>query len=358
MTVSTHLDDVAAFEQIVHFADSATQLDGYIAIHSTRLGPALGGVRFHPYARPGAALEDAMRLARGMTYKAAAAGLDLGGGKAVINGDPRELRSERLFRAFGRVVDSLGGRYITAEDVGTTVEDMAAVAEETAFVTGRAVSDGGLGDPSPSTALGVLVAMKAALAYLDGDDSLEGRTVAVAGLGKVGAALVELVVDAGARAIVADVDAGRVAAVAKATGATASSVDAIHQEQCDVYSPCALGGVLDPVRIGELRCRAVVGAANNQLADDAHAELLSGRDVLYVPDFVANAGGLIHVASEGKATAEEVHETVMALGPRVASILALAAEHGISTLQAAEQLAEARLADGRLSAAAPFQDVG
>ena len=344
MTDTSVLDELTGYEQVVHFNDPDTGLDGVVAIHSTALGPALGGLRFHAYPSRDEELHDALRLARGMTYKAAAAGLDLGGGKAVVNGDPATVRTEALLRAFGRVVQSLGGRYITAEDVGTTVEDMVVVARETPFVVGLPVEAGGLGDPSPSTALGVLTSMKAALAHLDDDDTLGGRTVAVCGLGKVGSVLTRLLVDEGAIVAVADVDPSRLEDAVRDLGVKPMSPETIHRLDCDVFAPCALGGVLDPEVVGELECRAVVGAANNQLAEPACAYLLAARGIVYVPDFVANAGGLVHVAMERSATVEQVRRNVLALGPRVASILQLASERGISTHRAAEDLAEARIA--------------
>jgi glutamate dehydrogenase/leucine dehydrogenase len=287
-------------EQVVHCRDARSGLRAIIAIHSTALGPALGGTRFRPYAAEEDALLDVLRLARAMSYKAAAAGLDLGGGKAVVNGDPGAVRSEALLRSYGRVVESLGGRYITAEDVGTTVEDMAVVAQETRHVVGRSVEEGGLGDPSPSTALGVLVSMKAALAHL-GDDTLEGRTIAVSGLGKVGAVLVRMLLDEGAVVAVADIDEERVDHAARDFGAKPMSTAEIHRLDCDVFAPCALGGVLEPNVIAELSCRAVVGAANNQLATPECADLLGARGIAYVPDFVANAGGRARWRKSGSA---------------------------------------------------------
>ncbi|MDQ1445955.1 MAG: leucine dehydrogenase, partial [Acidimicrobiaceae bacterium] len=306
MTTDTSLDRYGEFEQVAHFRDDTNGLDGLIAIHSTVLGPALGGVRFRRYRSGFEARNDALRLARGMTYKAAVAGLDLGGGKAVIDGDPGSVDRVALFRAFGEAVESLGGRYITAEDVGTTVEDMVTVAKETGHVVGLPESKGGLGDPSPSTALGVLASMKATLAFLDGGSTLVGRTIAVCGLGKVGAVLARMLVEEGAAVAVADVDGERVTALADQLGVKGVEVDDIHRISADVFAPCALGGILTSNLIRELDVQAVVGAANNQLATPSSADLLAGRGIAYVPDFVANAGGLIHVAWEAKASLADV----------------------------------------------------
>ncbi|HEV2761277.1 MAG TPA: Glu/Leu/Phe/Val dehydrogenase dimerization domain-containing protein, partial [Acidimicrobiales bacterium] len=287
------------YEQIVFCHDRGTGLRAIVAVHSTRLGPALGGTRFYPYASEADGLEDVLRLARGMTYKAAAAGLDLGGGKAVIFGDPGRDKSEALLRAYARHVEALGGRYLTAEDVGTTQADMDIVRRETRFVTGVSRELGGSGDPSDATAYGVLWAMKAVAQRLWGDTSLVGRHVAVAGVGKVGRALLGHLAEERARVTVADVTPAAVDWAVTEVGAEAVAVEKIHAVECDIYSPCALGGVLNTNTIPELRCAAVVGSANNQLADDAaSARLLADAGVLYAPDFVVNAGGLINIAEE------------------------------------------------------------
>ncbi len=289
--------DELGHEQLVFCRDEATGLRALIAIHNSVLGPALGGLRFMVYERESDAVRDVLRLSRGMTFKAAAAGLNLGGGKAVIVGSPAKLKSEALLRRFGRFVEGLSGRYITAEDVGTTVRDMDYVRMETRHVVGLA--DGG-GDPSPFTAYGVFVAMRAALKYLTGSESLTGKKVAVSGVGKVGAALVDLLVEAGAKVIVADVSVSAAQAVAgKHSSVELAEPAKIHAVEADVYAPCALGAVLNAETIPQLRCAIVVGAANNQLADEARDGVaLKERGVLYVPDFVANAGGLINVAVE------------------------------------------------------------
>jgi leucine dehydrogenase len=335
------------YEQVVFCHDRATGLRAIVAIHSTRLGPALGGTRFYPYASEDEGLEDVLRLARGMTYKAAAAGLDLGGGKAVIFGDPGLHKSEALMRAYARYVDSLGGRYLTAEDVGTTQDDMDLIRRETRFVTGVSPELGGSGDPSAATAYGVLWAMKAVALRLWGDASLVGRHVAVAGVGKVGMALLRHLLDEGVRVTVADVTPAAVDR-AVAEGAEAVGVEKIHALECDIYSPCALGGSVSAETIPELRCAAVVGSANNQLADGvASARLMAEAGVLYAPDFVANAGGLINIAEElapGGYRPERARTAVERIFHTVTSVLQAAEVDGVTTAEAAERRAEDRIA--------------
>lgn len=285
-------------EEVLYGHDPISGLKAIIAIHSTALGPALGGTRFFAYASEEAALRDVLRLSKGMTYKSAAAGLELGGGKAVIIGDPATMRSERLLRAFGRVVDSLGGRYVTAEDVGTTTADMVAIATETKWVTGLPEAHGGSGDPSPATARGVIAAMRAVSEHLWGTDDLADRTVAVQGVGKVGSSLVERLTNAGAKTIVSDVNIDAVNAMAARHGSVAVSIDEIFDVECDIFAPCAMGGSINSATVPRLQCQAVVGSANNQLETDAQADELAARGILYAPDFVANAGGIINIANE------------------------------------------------------------
>jgi len=335
-------------EQVVFCHDRNSGLRAIVAVHSTRLGPALGGTRFYPYASEAEGLEDVLRLARGMTYKAAAAGLDLGGGKAVIFGDPHRDKSEALLRAYARHVDALGGRYLTAEDVGTTQADMDIVRRETRFVTGISRELGGSGDPSAATAFGVLWAMKAVALHLWGDTSLVGRHVAVAGVGKVGRALVSHLAEERARVTVADVTPAAVEWAVGEVGAEVVAVEKVHSVDCDIYAPCALGGGLNTRTIPELRCAAVVGCANNQLADGAaSARLLADAGVLYAPDFVANAGGLINIAEE---LAPGGYHPALALAAirrvfdTVTSVLHVAEVDGVSTAEAADRLAEKRIA--------------
>lgn len=285
-------------EEVLFGHDPVSGLKAIIAIHSTALGPALGGTRFFQYESEADALSDVLRLSKAMSYKSAVAGLDLGGGKAVIIGDPNQLRSERLLRAFGRVIDSLGGRYITAEDVGTTIADMITIRRETRWVTGLPDAHGGSGDPSPATARGVMGAIRAVTERLWGSEDLSGRTIAVQGVGKVGSSLVEWLTKAGAKTVVTDVNDAALHHVASTYGSTVVEMDEIFDIGCDIFAPCALGGVISKSTIPRLRCRAVVGSANNQLATDADAARLVERDILYAPDFVVNAGGIINIADE------------------------------------------------------------
>lgn len=332
------------YEQVAYAYDEATGLQAIVAIHSTVLGPALGGTRFWPYPDEEAALVDVCRLARGMTYKHAAAGLDQGGGKAVILGDPRTLRTDELVIAYARFVDGLGGRYVTAEDVGTTQADMDLVRTVTRHVTGVSESLGGSGDPSPATALGVLWAMRAVATHLWGSSSLAGRHVTISGVGKVGAALADHLHREGARLSIADVRADAAAAVAARTGAVVVDPVSAHRVPCDVFSPCALGAVLDATTIGQLRCAAVVGSANNQLATEQDAQRIAESGVLYAPDYVVNAGGVINIAEEqhgydrsrADARIGGIHDTVL-------RVLDLAAERGLTTAEAADRLAEERI---------------
>jgi len=332
-------------EEVLYGYDPASGLKAIIAIHSTALGPALGGTRFFPYESEDDALRDVLRLAKGMTYKSAAAGLDLGGGKAVIIGDPTQLRSERLLRSFGRLIDSLGGRYVTAEDVGTTVEDMIVIETETKWVTGLPEAHGGSGDPSPATARGVLAAMRAASEFLWATDDLADRVVAIQGVGKVGSNLVERLTKAGAKTVIADVDEDSVNEIASAHGSRVIGVEEIFSVECDIFSPCAMGGALTVDTVGSLNCAAVVGSANNQLDSEAQAAQLADREILYVPDFVANAGGIINIANEfhgydwrRAATAiDRIHDNV-------ARVLAAAIERGINPNIAAVEVAQERIA--------------
>jgi leucine dehydrogenase len=336
------------YEQVVFCHDRGSGLRAIVAVHSTRLGPALGGTRFYPYATEDEGLEDVLRLARGMTYKAAAAGLDLGGGKAVIFGDPDRDKTEALLRAYARHVDALGGRYLTAEDVGTTQADMDIVRRETRFVTGVSRELGGSGDPSTATAYGLLWAMKAVALHLWGDTSLVGRHVAVAGVGKVGSALLAHLAEERARISVADVTPAAVERAVGEFGAEAVAVEKIHAVDCDIYAPCALGGVLNASTIPELRCAAVVGSANNQLADGAaSAALLAQAGVLYAPDFVANAGGLVNIAEELAPTGyhpDLALAAVRRIFDTVTSVLQVAEADGVSTAAAADRRAEDRIA--------------
>jgi leucine dehydrogenase len=334
-----------AYEQVVYCHDPPTGLRAIIAIHSTSLGPALGGTRFYPYRSEDDALTDVLRLARGMTYKSAAAGLDLGGGKAVIIGDPAQVRTEALIRAYGRFVGSLGGRYITAEDVGTTQADMDLIRRETRHVTGVSRSLGGSGDPSAATAYGVLYAMKAVSAHLWGTTDLASRHVSVAGVGKVGSSLVRHLVEERAHVTVADVNSDAVARVVRDFGVDSVAVEKIHAFACDIHSPCALGASLNAETIPELRCAAVVGSANNQLAEPSCAELLQRVGVLYAPDFVVNAGGVINIAEELIGYhRERAYAAIRRIFDTTTQVLETAARDHITTAAAADQMSERRIA--------------
>lgn len=348
MSVKVEFDE---HEQVVVCHDRASGLRAIIAIYSTSLGPALGGTRFYPYRSDGDAHEDVLRLSRAMAYKAACAGLNLGGGKAVIIGNPGRDKTEALLRAYGRFVQSLAGRYYTACDVGTYPEDMDVIASESRFVTGRTRANGGAGDSSTLTAYGVFHAMRAAAEHRWGTPSLRGRRVGVAGVGKVGRELVAHLLSNGASVVIADVDAVAVGGVRDRH----PKVDVVDAEKLialplDVYAPCALGGVLDEQTVPALQAEIVCGGANNQLAHHGIEALLLDRGILYAPDYVVNAGGLIQVADEitgynehrARARATKIFDTTK-------HILAMAAESGTSPAQAADRVAERRIAEiGRL----------
>jgi valine dehydrogenase (NAD+) len=345
-TRASHRDD--DHEQIVIRQDPETGLRFIVAVHSTVLGPAMGGMRLKRYAGGlREALEDVMGLARTMTLKASAAGLDLGGGKAVMIDDGRlDLREQRLAQAAG-VIDQLGGAYITAEDIGTTTVDMDQLARFTRFCVGRSVGNGGRGDPSPVTAETVLEATRRGLAARDGSGELEGRRIGLVGVGKVGGALGAKFVRAGARVVAYDVDAGRCARFAAEHDGVevAGSVDAVLARELDVLAPCAAGGLIDDVRARALDVRVVAGAANNPLTGGGVARTLMERDILYVPDFLANCGGLIHVAGEwyaGRGGPSEEDLIARAMDSLECAIAA--AEHeGLTPLEVVERQALERV---------------
>jgi valine dehydrogenase (NAD+) len=341
-----------AHEQVSYFQDQATGLKAIVAIYSTALGPALGGTRFYPYASEQEALHDVLNLSEGMAYKAAMAGLDLGGGKAVIIGDPAELKSEALLRAYGRFVQSLGGRYYTACDVGTFSEDMDEIARECDFVTGRTVAQGGAGDSSVLTALGVFQGMRAAAEVTWGSPSLAGRTVGVAGVGKVGHHLVGHLVADGASVVVADVNPTAVARLLdeQPTVTAVGSTEELVATDLDVYAPCALGGALSDDVVDRLTARIVCGAANNQLAHPGIGKALQDRGVLYAPDYVVNAGGLIQVADELKGFSfDRARQRAEKIFDTTKLVFRVAAEEGVPPSVAADRLAERRMREvGRL----------
>lgn len=332
-------------ERVLFCSNPDVGLQAIIAVHSSVLGPGLGGVRMWPYNTLEEAVTDVLRLSRGMTYKAAAAGLNLGGGKAVIVGDPKKDKTEALFRAFGRYVDSLNGLYITAEDVGTDMEDMEVIQHETRWVTGVSPEMGGGGDPSPVTAFGVLQGIKAAVHNAFGEDSLASRSVAVQGLGNVGFNLARFLRDEGAKVFAADIDAEATARAQEELGAEIVPVGEILETECDVVAPCALGAALNDKTIPRLRCRIVAGAANNQLADEhRHGQELHERGILYAPDYVINAGGLINVYNELVGYNREVAMR-MARGiyANMARVFEVSRSQSIPTALAAGHLAEERI---------------
>jgi valine dehydrogenase (NAD+) len=339
-------------EQVVFGNDPQAGLRCIVAIHSTTLGPALGGTRFYPYPGEEAALIDVLRLSKAMAYKAACAGLDLGGGKAVIVGDPVRDKTEALLRAYGRVIESLGGRYVTACDVGTFPTDMAIVGRETRWATGADVAEGGSGDSGVLTAYGTYIGLKACLHRLFGDDSGRDRHIAIQGIGKVGRRLAEHLHVEGAKLTVADIDPARTAWCEEHLGADVVALDKIHAVDADVFSPNALGGVLNDATIPELQCRIVAGAANNQLLAARHGEALAEAGILYAPDYVINAGGLIQVGDElhrDGYSPERARAHTEQIGIRLLEIFDLADELAVSTAHAADLVAERRMAAvGRL----------
>ena len=339
-------------EEVVYGHDPVSGLKTIIAIYSTALGPALGGTRFYPYRSEEHALRDVLRLSKGMALKSAAAGLDLGGGKAVIIGDPRTDKSEELWRAYGRIVESLGGRYITAEDVGTDVADMLVIRRETQWVNGIAREHGGSGDPSPATARGLVEAMRAVAFHLWGNDDLGGRRIAVQGVGKVGSGLVERLTALHCEVVISDVLAPSAERLGRDLGVKIVGPDEIFAVDCDILAPCSLGGVFNADTIPGLSCRAIVGAANNQLETPADADRLAEQGILFAPDFVVNAGGLINVADELRGYSEDrALHSVNRIYDSTLRVLETAAAENISPNEAAVRVAEARIAGvGRLHA--------
>ena len=329
-------------EEVVMCSDPSCGYRGILAVHSTKLGPALGGTRFWNYASDEEAITDALRLSRGMTYKNAVAGLNLGGGKSIIIGDNRTKDRENIFRAHGRFVESLGGRYITAEDVGTSTADMDFVHMETGHVAGLA---GKSGDPSPVTAHGVFRAIQASAKERWGSDDLKGKTVSIMGCGHVGQCLADELHAAGAKLIVSDIDPERPKKVTAATGAKIVEGDAIFSADADIFAPCALGGIINDRTIPMLKVEIVSGGANNQLLEERHGDILAQKGILYAPDYVANAGGVINVygevagwdAQRALDKADDIYDTVL-------KVFEISKKEGIPTYKAADRLAEQRLA--------------
>ena len=330
------------YEQVMYCYDEPSGLKAIIVIHDTTLGPALGGARMWNYENEDAALEDALRLARGMTYKNAAAGLNLGGGKAVIIGDPKSDKSEALFRAFGRYVQSLNGRYITAEDVGTTEQDMDYINMETDFVTGTSI--GGGGDPSPVTALGIYQGMKAAAEEVFGTDSLANKTIAVQGVGQVAYQLCKYLHEENAKLIVTDINEEAVHRAVQNFGAQAVGPDEIYDVDCDIYSPCALGGTINDDTIDRLKAKVIAGSANNQLLESRHGEILFEKGIVYAPDYVINSGGVINVSEELRGyNRERALKRVNTIYSILKTVFRISKEENIPTSVAADRMAEDRI---------------
>lgn len=336
-------------EQVVFCNDNATGLKSIIAIHDTTLGPSLGGTRMWAYKSEAEALTDVLRLSRGMTYKSALAGLNLGGGKAVIIGDPAVTKSEALMRRFGKFINSLGGKYITAEDVGINTKDMEYIKMETNFVSGLPLNMGGSGDPSSVTAYGVYLSMKASAKEQWGNDSLVDKKVVVQGIGHVGEGLVKNLIEEGAKVYINDINEKRLKEVAKETGAIVIESDKALDFDMDIYAPCALGATVNTDSLNRLKCSIICGAANNQLADEnVHGKMVIEKGILYAPDYVVNAGGIINVYYElegysrerAMSHAENIYNTTL-------NIFKVAKEQGIPTYLAANQLAEKRISEIR-----------
>lgn len=332
------------FEQVVVCQDRQSGLKGIIVIHDTTLGPALGGTRMWTYASEEEAFLDALRLARGMTYKNAATGLNLGGGKAVIIGDPRKDKNEEMFRAFGRYIQGLAGRYITAEDVGTTVEDMDIIREETDYVTGISPAFGSAGNPSPVTAYGVYKGMKAAAKEAFGSDILQGKTIAVQGVGNVAFHLCKHLHEEGANLIVTDIHKPSVQRAVDQFGARAVDINDIYEVECDIFAPCALGAIINDETIPKLKAKVVAGAANNQLKEDRHGDQLHELGIIYAPDYVINAGGVINVSDELQGyNRERVMKKVEGIYDNIEKVIDISKRDNMPTYLAADHLAEERI---------------
>ena len=342
--------DQFGHEQVAFCYDKVSGLKSIIAIHNTTLGPALGGCRMWPYKSEEEALNDALRLSRGMTYKNAVMGLDLGGGKAVIIGDSRKDKSEELFRAFGKFVQSLGGRYITAEDVGISTRDMSIVASETEHVAGLLETSG---DPSPATAYGVYRGMKACCKVVYGDDSLKGRSVAVQGVGHVGRSLVRYLLEEGASVSITDIYEDTLRSVSEEFKVQAVKPDSIYDVDCDIFSPCALGAVVNDDTLKRFKCKIIAGSANNQLKEPRHGTLLEERGIIYAPDYVINGGGVTNVADEFKTggyNKERSYAQISRIYDKLLKVFEIARSRGIPAHEAADLLAEERISNlGRIN---------
>lgn len=341
--------EIMGHEQVVFCTDTDTGLRAIIAIHDTTLGPALGGTRMWNYSNESDALQDVLRLSRGMTFKAAISGLNLGGGKAVIIGDANTEKTEALMKKFGEYVDVLGGKYITAEDVGMNTKDMEYVREMTKHVTGIPESMGGSGDPSPVTAYGVYWGMKASAKFKWGSDSLERKTILVQGVGHVGENLVKYTTEEGAKVFITDINEEKLTEVAEKYGAEIIMGDSIYDMDMDIYAPCALGATLNTDTIKRLKCKIVAGAANNQLEDEVlHGKMIKDKGIVYAPDFLINAGGLINVYSEINGyNREKSLDKTKKIYDTTLEILLKAEQEDITTHTAALAIAEQRIQDNR-----------
>ncbi len=332
-------------EQVLVCSRPEVGLKAFIAIHSTTLGPALGGTRMWMYKNEKEALRDVLRLSRGMTYKAAISGLNLGGGKAVIIGDPHKEKNETLFRAFGRFIDGLGGRYITAEDVGMSEQDMEWIYSETKYVTGIPKAMGGSGDPSPVTAYGVYMGMKSAAKKAYGSDSLNGKRIAIQGAGNVASHLARYISNENATLFITDIYRKKAEKIATECSATFVEPDDIYGLDVDIFSPCALGGVVNDDTLPILKCDIIAGGANNILEDEkSHGEMLDDRGILYAPDYVINAGGIINISSELEGYNQDLAmRKTSRIYDTVNDILAYAEKHEITSVEASNKLAEQRI---------------
>lgn len=352
MTDSLQITDipVAGYERIVRGIDPSCGLHAIVAVHDTTLGPALGGLRMWPYASEDEALFDVKRLSRGMTFKSAVAHTGLGGGKAVILGDPKKVKSEALYLAMGRLVGALGGKYITAEDVNTSVQDLEVVRRATKYVAGLERKDGGSGNPSPYTAYGVFLGIRAALGQVFGNDDCKGRTVAIQGTGAVGSALAKRLVEAGAKVYGADKNTERLQQLQKEIGLVPTSEQEILTMKCDVFAPCALGAVLHDQSIPALNAPIVAGAANNLLLEPRHGKMLADRKILYAPDYVINAGGIVNVSVEfhpGGYDEKVALAKIERIPQALKDVWTMAKEERIPPSDAADRLAERIVADAR-----------
>ncbi|WP_244527442.1 Leu/Phe/Val dehydrogenase [Lihuaxuella thermophila] len=340
------LMDQYGHEQVVFCRHPRSGLKAIIAIHNTTMGPALGGCRMIPYSSTDEALEDVLRLSKGMTYKCGVADVDFGGGKMVIIGDPERDKSPEMFRAVGRFVEGLNGRFFTGTDMGTNPEDFVYAARESRSFVGLPAAHGGSGDTSIPTALGVLQGLKATAKHLWGTTDLHGRTIAIQGVGKVGGRLLELLMEEGAHCIIADLNESKVRQYKEKykEQVELSEVNIIHRSDCDIFSPCARGGVINDQTLPELRCQAIVGSANNQLVEDRHGDLLHEKGILYAPDYLVNAGGLIQVADELEGFSEErVLAKTKAIYDMLLQIYELSEKEQIPTCRAADRLVVERL---------------